>query len=93
MRTLFVAALMGTVAAAVVFSGAVSQESAKNIIAAQIRRQGYQCRAPQSAEREPAASKPDEAVWLLRCDGRNFSCAARPKPRRQGGARGLSSLR
>ena len=72
MRTLFVAALMGIVAAAAVFSGAVSQESAKNIIAAQIRRQGYQCRAPQSAEREPAASKPDEAVWLLRCDGATF---------------------
>lgn len=72
MRTLVLVTLMVIVIAEGGFSDAVAQESAKDIIAAQIRRQGYQCRAPQSAERERAASKPDEAVWLLRCEDATF---------------------
>ena len=43
-------------------------ETPANIVATQIRRQGYECNKVLSAERDQAASKPDEVVWVLRCD-------------------------
>jgi hypothetical protein len=51
--------------------GAASKklEMSKNIIAVQIRRQGYECKNPVSAERDAAASKPDDAAWILKCEG------------------------
>ena len=47
-------------------------ESPKDDIAAQIRAQGYVCDQPQSATRDAQASRPDEEVWLLRCEGANY---------------------
>lgn len=42
-------------------------EQAKDIIASQLRRQGVTCDQPESAERDSAASTPNETVWVLRC--------------------------
>ena len=53
-------------------------ESPKDDIAAQIRRQGYACDQPQSATRDVQASKPDEAVWLLRCEGATYRVRLMP---------------
>src|SRR6185312_2390853 len=39
-----------------------------NILAAQLRDQGYECNRPKSAERDVQASKPDEAVWIVQCE-------------------------
>jgi hypothetical protein len=47
-------------------------ESPKGDIAAQIRARGYACDQPQSATRDPQASRPDEEVWLLRCEGASY---------------------
>jgi hypothetical protein len=47
-------------------------ESPKDDIAAHIRAQGYACDQPQSATRDAQASKPDEEVWLLRCEGASY---------------------
>jgi hypothetical protein len=47
-------------------------ETPKDDIAAQIRAQGYACDQPQSATRDVQASKPDEEVWLLRCEGASY---------------------
>jgi hypothetical protein len=49
-----------------------AQEDAKDVVAAQIRSQGYECASPQSARREPKASRPDEMVWLLQCEGSTY---------------------
>lgn len=51
---------------------AVAQESPKDIVAAQIRAQGYACVAPQSARRDARASRPDQAVWLLKCKNATY---------------------
>ncbi len=51
---------------------AAEQEQAKDIIAVQIRKQGYACERPQSAERDQAASKPDQAAWVLRCENATY---------------------
>ena len=53
-------------------SEARAKENPKDIVAAQIRRQGYQCRPPIKAERDARASRPDEAVWRLQCKGATY---------------------
>lgn len=45
------------------------KEVSKDIIAVQLRKQGFACENPVSAKRDPDASKPDEEVWLLTCEG------------------------
>ena len=44
-----------------------SEQTPADGIAAQIRLQGYRCDDPVSAQRDAALSKPDEAVWVLKC--------------------------
>lgn len=63
-----VSAILGVVTAA----AAVAAENAADIIAAQIRRQGYVCENPQGAERVIEASRPDEPVWMLRCSNATY---------------------
>jgi hypothetical protein len=43
-----------------------------DIIAVQIRKQGYTCTNPQRAKRDPQVSKPDEPVWILTCDNATY---------------------
>jgi hypothetical protein len=57
---------------------AAEQETPKEIVAAQIRRQGYECGKAQSAEWDRAASKPDEAVWVLSCDNATYRVRLHP---------------
>ena len=45
-----------------------SDEMPKEIVAAQIRAQGFGCDKPQSATRDETLSRPDEAVWILTCE-------------------------
>ncbi|MHB2166437.1 hypothetical protein [Alsobacter sp. R-9] len=60
------AALVVTAAAA------MAQETTIGIIADHIRNQGYACKTPESATRDAQASKPNEAVWILKCDGVSY---------------------
>jgi hypothetical protein len=43
-----------------------------DILAAQLRDQGYACDHPQSAEQDAKGSKPDEAVWVVQCEGAKY---------------------
>ena len=47
-------------------------ETPANIIAAQIRKQGYACDNAQSAVRDPQLSKPDLPVWILTCGNATY---------------------
>jgi hypothetical protein len=51
---------------------AADDEVPPDIIAVQIRKQGFPCTNPQSAKRDPQASKPDEPVWILTCDNATY---------------------
>lgn len=42
-------------------------QSPADDVAAQVRRQGYQCNKPITATRDIGLSKPDSAVWILDC--------------------------
>jgi hypothetical protein len=68
--SLFLAALATLLGAGA--STVSAQEDATNIVADQIRAQGYTCDAPQSAKRDAQASKPDEAVWILQCESGSY---------------------
>jgi len=43
-------------------------EKSKNIIAVQIRRQGFACTSPQKAERDKTIGNPDDPIWTLTCE-------------------------
>jgi hypothetical protein len=49
-----------------------AQEGPKDIIATQIRSQGYACDSPQSPERDAGASTANETVWMLRCQNASY---------------------
>jgi hypothetical protein len=51
----------------VLFSARAAEETPAEMLAVHIRKQGYRCDEPLSAVRDPARSKPDEAVWVLKC--------------------------
>ena len=48
-------------------AGGVADSEAARVTADAVRAQGFPCKEPVSAERDPTASKPDEEVWVLRC--------------------------
>lgn len=47
-------------------------EKSKDIIAAQIRDQGFACNKALGAVRDRAASRPNEAVWTLTCENASY---------------------
>ena len=51
---------------------AANDEVPPDIIAVQIRKQGYTCTNPRHAKRDPQASKPDEPVWILTCENATY---------------------
>lgn len=68
---LIVLSTLALVASTFVYNWAEAQ-TPPNVLAAQIRAQGYHCKAPLSAKRDAKRSKPDEAVWILKCRGSTF---------------------
>lgn len=75
MQTLRIAGVIAALAGVpIVATGpaATAAEVSKDIIAVQIRRQGFECDDPQSATRDEEASKPDAEVWVLACEGMSY---------------------
>jgi hypothetical protein len=60
----------GTALAATI--GASNAQSPADGVAAQVRAQGYQCDQPISATRDASLSKPDSAVWTLKCKNSSY---------------------
>lgn len=48
------------------------KEVSKDIIAVQIRKQGFECKTPLSAERDMTTGNPDDPVWTLKCDDASY---------------------
>jgi hypothetical protein len=51
---------------------AAEASETKDIIATQIRSQGYRCNHPKMVARDADASKPDEYAWRLQCGLRSY---------------------
>jgi hypothetical protein len=53
--------------------GAQAQDEVPaDIIAVQVRKQGFTCGKAMSAEKEPSDSRPDLPVWILKCDNASY---------------------
>jgi len=59
-------------------SGVSAQEPTPDLLAAQIRNQGYRCTQAISAKRDVRRSKPDQAVWILRCKNGSYRIRLTP---------------
>ncbi len=53
-------------------AAAQKSEQPREVIAAQIRKQGFECDKPKSAKRDAKASKSHEAVWTLQCGNASY---------------------
>ncbi len=49
-----------------------NDEVPPDIIAVQIRKQGYECKNPSKAKRDADASRPDLPVWILTCENATY---------------------
>jgi hypothetical protein len=58
-------------------SAAVAQ-TVQNVLAAQIRTQGYTCDQTLGAKKDTKRSKPDHEVWVLRCSNATFRISRAP---------------
>jgi hypothetical protein len=58
--------------------GVSAQETAKELLAIQIRSQGYRCDMPVSAKRDQKHSGPDVSVWILRCEQNSYRMRLAP---------------
>ena len=58
--------------------GADDSADPKDIIAAKVRRQGYECEAPKSATRDPGFTAPGEIGWMLECQGASYRVMLMP---------------
>ncbi len=50
----------------------------QDMLAAQIRMQGFVCDKPLAATRDSRRSKPDRAVWILKCSNASYSVSRAP---------------
>jgi hypothetical protein len=69
----------GVLAACACFrTAAEAAETAKGMLAAQIRTQGATCGKPLSAARDAKRSGPDHEVWILRCNNAIYRVSRYP---------------
>lgn len=72
---MIVATVVATLASANV---TLAQETAKGLLAVQVRSQGQVCDNPISATRDKKHSAPDVAVWVLRCENNSYRVRLAP---------------
>jgi hypothetical protein len=53
-------------------------ETPRDMLAAQIRLQGFACDKPLGATRDAKRSKPDRAVWVLKCGNAAYRVSRAP---------------
>jgi hypothetical protein len=67
LQVICVTILQFTISVTAVHS-ASAEEPTKDLLASQIRDQGYRCIKPVNAQKDLSRSRPDEAVWVLKCE-------------------------
>ena len=55
-----------------------AEESVQNMLAAQIRTQGFTCDKALGARRDAKRSRPDHAVWVLKCSNADYRVSRYP---------------
>ncbi|MGD9502140.1 MAG: hypothetical protein AB7V40_06600 [Methyloceanibacter sp.] len=78
MRRIVLAVLGSVSAGCVALAAGTQDQDTANILAAQLRDQGYVCDQPKSAEQDAQASKPDEEVWVVQCENARYRMRLHP---------------
>ena len=60
------------------FGHVANAQTAKSMLAVQIRSQGFACDDPQKATRDAKLSKPDYDVWVLTCKNATYRIGRYP---------------
>lgn len=55
-----------------------ADEPPMDLLASQIRDQGFACNKPESAKLEEGQSKPNETVWILKCENDSYRMTVVP---------------
>ncbi|TYO65112.1 hypothetical protein FXV83_18120 [Bradyrhizobium hipponense] len=55
-----------------------ANERPQDMLAAQIRMQGFACDKPLGASKDKKRSKPDHAVWVLKCGNASYRISRAP---------------
>jgi hypothetical protein len=79
--TILVVLLLDTITVGKGPSGSVAYAAGgtiKDVIAAQIRTQGFTCDHPQQAVRDAKRSGPDHDVWILKCENASYRYSRYP---------------
>jgi hypothetical protein len=77
-KTLGFLILVGTVGGLAASLAQAPEEAPQTMLAAQIRTQGFACDKPLSATRDAKRSKPDHAVWVLKCSNATYRVSRAP---------------
>ena len=56
----------------------VASETPQSMLAAEIRMQGFTCDKPLGALRDTKRSRPDRAVWVLKCSNATYRITRAP---------------
>ncbi|SHG81323.1 hypothetical protein [Bradyrhizobium erythrophlei] len=56
----------------------VAAETLQSMLAAQIRMQGFTCDKPLGAVKDTKRSRPDHAVWVLKCSNATYRISRAP---------------
>ncbi|WP_249151769.1 hypothetical protein [Bradyrhizobium liaoningense] len=70
--------LAGTMGGLTASFAQTAQETPQTMLAAQIRMQGFACDKALGARRDAKRSKPDHAVWVLRCSNATYRVSRAP---------------
>jgi len=74
----FIGFSLGVLLVSGLTGSAAAAETVQNILAAQIRTQGYPCDQALGAKKDARRSKPDHDVWVLRCSNATFRVSRAP---------------
>ncbi|MET1045300.1 MAG: hypothetical protein ABWX70_01130 [Hyphomicrobium sp.] len=82
MRNSFVltvsAVLFGFAASSAIADDNNGLEPPMDLLASQLRDQGYACVKPEKARRDEKASRPNETVWVVTCKGVDYRMTVVP---------------
>ena len=76
--SLSIASMLIVLCAVIGPSAEAAGETPKDMLAAQIRLQGVACARPLSAVRDTKRSRPDRAVWVLKCSNATYRISRAP---------------
>jgi len=74
----FIGFALGVLLVSGLTGSAAQAETVPNILAAQIRTQGYSCDKALGAKKDARRSRPDHEVWILKCSNATYRMGRPP---------------